>query len=117
MVLLKLQRNTKGRDGPSAPWGRKSNMGASIENLPPLPGSMPEPMKASLTAYILRGGDWLEIGTATPHPDGKGHRLRLHIAPEDGDIIELRALSPEHYPGTDRPWRKRPSRPRRRPRY
>jgi hypothetical protein len=56
------------------------------ENLPPLPGSTPEPLKPSLTAYILRGDAWLEIGTATPHPDGKGHRLRLHIAPEDGDV-------------------------------
>jgi len=87
------------------------------ENLPPLPGSTPEPLKPSLTAYILRGDAWLEIGMATPHPDGKGHRLCLHIAPEDGDVIELRALSPEHHPGADRPRRKRPSRPRRGPRF
>lgn len=74
-------------------------MAESAINLPPLPGTE-EPQKPapSYTAYILRGLEWVEIGTATPHPDGKGHQLRLDIAPEDGDVIELRALDPKHYP-------------------
>lgn len=68
-------------------------------NLPPLPGTAkPEAPRPSYTAYILRGQEWVEIGMATPHPDGKGHQLRLDIAPEDGDVIELRALDPKHYP-------------------
>jgi len=68
-------------------------------NLPPLPGTEdPDTPKPSFTAYILRGQQWVEIGVATPHPDGKGHQLCLDIAPEDGDVIELRALEPRHYP-------------------
>lgn len=69
------------------------------ENLPPLPGEQSaDRSRPSLTAYVLRGRQWIEIGTATPHRDGKGHQLRLDIAPEDGDIIELRARDIEHYP-------------------
>jgi hypothetical protein len=72
------------------------------ENLPPLPGTEePEAPRPSLKAYILRGDSWVEIGTAVPHPDGKGHQLRLDIAPADGDVIELRATDPEHYPGAE----------------
>jgi hypothetical protein len=70
-----------------------------IANLPPLPGEEPpQKPKPSHTAYVLRGSEWVEIGTATPHKDGKGHQLRLDLAPGDGEIIELRALDPEHFP-------------------
>ncbi len=67
------------------------------ENLPPFPGvKPPAPPRTSLTAYILRGQAWVEIGTATAHPDGGGHRLKLHLAPEDGDVIELRTPTRDH---------------------
>ena len=73
--------------------------GDMSENLPPLPGAEEPPTQTSLTAYILRGREWVEIGTAKAHPDGKGHQLRLDVAPADGEVIELRAVDPAYYPG------------------
>ncbi|WP_157182364.1 hypothetical protein [Methylobacterium sp. WSM2598] len=63
---------------------------------PPLPFSTVEPTAPTgpdLTAYLLRGPEYLEIGKATPHPDGKGFEVVLHITPEDGEAFILR--SPE----------------------
>ena len=80
------------------------------ENLPPFPGAEEPPAQLSLIAYILRGREWVQVGTATAHPDGKGHRLRLDIAPADGDVIELRAADYAYYPGhqqTRRPGRRK----------
>ena len=77
------------------------------DNLPPLPHtSKPAPPKVVMTAYILRDRDYVEIGTGWAHEDGKGYKIRLDIAPEDGDIIELRALEPEHYPAGKSPSKK-----------
>jgi len=87
------------------------------ENLPPLPGTEKLPPSGpSLNAYILRGREYLEIGVAPMHPDGKGWRLRLDIAPEDGDVIELRTADGSYVPSNEsggrskrrRPWRLRP---------
>jgi hypothetical protein len=72
------------------------------KNLPPFPGAEEPPAELSLIAYILRGREWVQIGTATAHPDGKGHRLQLEIAPADGDVIELRAVDYAYYPGNQR---------------
>lgn len=79
------------------------------ENLPPLPGTeSAPPSRPSLIAYILRGNEYVEIGKATPHPDGKGHQLRLDIAPSDGDVIELRTVDGAHIQTDSRaPRRKR----------
>ncbi len=70
------------------------------ENLPPLPGSAKPPEKPAFVAYVLRGADWVEIGGAVPHEDGKGYRLKLALGVEDGAVIELRAVDPSHYPGS-----------------
>jgi hypothetical protein len=77
------------------------------ENLPPLPGTEEPPTNTSLIAYILRGREWVEIGIAKAHPDGKGHQLRLEIAPVDGEVIELRAVDSAYYPGHQRAPRAR----------
>ncbi len=50
---------------------------------------------------MLRGDCWVEVGTAYAHPDGRGHRLTLYLAPEDGDVIELRATESTFYPAAE----------------
>lgn len=83
------------------------------DNLPPLPEIDRPAPKPSYTAYVLRGRDYVQVGTATPHPDGKGHQLRLDLATADGDVIELRALSTAHEPA--RPGRRKRHRRKFRP--
>lgn len=58
----------------------------------------PVPLSLGTSGDFLSGSD-----KAVPHqhPDGKGHQLRLDIAPADGDVIELRVTDPEHYPGAE----------------
>jgi hypothetical protein len=52
------------------------------DRLPPLPNDTPPaPPTPVLLAYVLRGSDWVEIGTGYEHDDGKGYRLRLDVAP------------------------------------
>jgi hypothetical protein len=100
------------------PTGMSYREGMS-ENLPPLPGTEdPPPNNPSLTAYVLRGREWVQVGTATAHPDGMGHRLRLDIAPADGDVIELRTVDGTHIPGNQRAPRakRKPWTPRAKPR-
>lgn len=75
------------------------------ENLPPLPGAEEPPTTTSLIAYVLRGREWVEIGAAKAHTDGKGHQLRLDVAAADGEVIELRAVDPSYYPGQQAPKR------------
>ena len=69
------------------------------DNPPPLPGAGEPPTYTSLIAYILRGREWVEIGIAKAHPDGKRHQLRLDIGVEDGEFIELRAIDSAYFPG------------------
>ena len=86
------------------------------ENLPPFPGTEETPSNTpSLIAYILRGREWVQIGTAAAHSDGMGHELPLALGTEDGDAIQLRAVDPAYYPGNQRaprakrrPWTSRP---------
>lgn len=86
------------------------------DNAPPLPGTdAPLSPKPSFVAYVLRGVAWVEIGMAFPHEDGKGHQLRLDIAPADGDLVELRALDPDYFPGGGDAKPKRQRAPRRSP--
>jgi hypothetical protein len=54
------------------------------------------------TAYTIRdferGGkpesDWMRIGVAFPHEDGKGFNLALHAVPVDGKVV-LRLFEPK----------------------
>jgi hypothetical protein len=47
------------------------------------------------TAYTVRdferngeaGSDWMRIGVAFPHDDGKGFNLSLHAVPVDGKVV------------------------------
>ena len=55
-----------------------------------------------LTAYTVReferGGktesDWMRIGVAFPHDDGKGFNVSLHAVPIDGKVV-LRLFEPK----------------------
>ena len=38
--------------------------------------------------------DWMRIGVAFPHEDGKGFNITLHAAPVDGKIV-LRLYEPK----------------------
>lgn len=55
-----------------------------------------------LTAYTVREfehngetkHDWMRIGVAFPHEDGKGFNLTLHAVPVDGNVV-LRLYEPK----------------------
>ena len=54
------------------------------------------------TAYTVRDferngeteHDWMRIGVAFPHEDGKGFNLALHATPVDGKVV-LRLFEPK----------------------
>ena len=69
-------------------------------NLPPLPVA-PLPIRPSLTPYVWRGDKFDEIGTGVTSEDG--HLVHFSLGVQPGEVVELRAVEEQDYPGQQRP--------------
>lgn len=72
-----------------------------IVNPPPLPVVVPATPRPSLMAYVWRGDKYDDIGLGLT--SGDGHRVTFHLGAAQDEVIELRAVEEDFYPGHLRP--------------